>query len=259
MAPDHQRADEHLHLDRARAESFGAVATEYDEHRPTYPEHLIAAVLAAVAGSAVEVLDVGSGTGIAARQLRAAGANVLAVEPDPAMARLAGAAGMPIDVATFEEWDPAGRSFDVISFAQSFHWVDPQAAARKAWDLLHPGGALALYWNRFTELDPPRERISEVDARHLTEVPSARPSEEREESVDGLLRDIGFTVERLTFREERRYSRDAWLDLLFTYSRYLVLDPDTRARARADLAALVGPEGVRIENDALLVLAHKPA
>ena len=90
-------------------------------------------------------------------------------------------------------------------------------------------------------------------------MPSARPSEEREESVDGLLRDIGFTVERLTFREERRYSRDAWLDLLFTYSRYLVLNPETRAQARADLAALVGPEGVRIENDALLVLAHKPA
>lgn len=42
-------------------------------------------------------------------------------------------------------------------------------------------------------------------------------------------------------------------------SRYLVLDPDTRNRARTDLAALVGPGGVRIENDALLVLARKPA
>lgn len=88
---------------------------------------------------------------------------------------------------------------------------------------------------------------------------SARPSERREESVDGLLREVGFAVERLTFHEDHRYARDAWLDLLFTYSRYLVLDPVTRARVRAHLAALVGPDGVRIENDALLVLARKPA
>lgn len=253
--------DEQLHLDRSRAESFGAVAAQYDQHRPTYPGALIDAVLAAPAsaGSAVDVLDVGSGTGIAARQLRTAGANVLAVEPDPAMAAIARAGDLEVKVATFEEWEPAGSAFDVVSFAQSFHWVDPAAAARKAWEVLRPGGALALCWNRFIEIDPPRERITEVDERHLSTRPSARPSEDRESSVAGLLEAVGFAVERRTFQEVRSYTRDAWLDLVFTYSRYLILDEDVRARVRSDLAALVGPDGVRIENDALLILARKPA
>lgn len=253
--------DQQLHLDRSRAESFGAVAAQYDEHRPTYPDALIDAVLAASmsAGGAPDVLDVGSGTGIAARQLRTAGANVLAVEPDPAMAQVARASGLSVEVGTFEDWQPAGRTFDVVTFAQSFHWVDPATAARKVWDVLRPGGALALSWNRFTEIDPPRERITEVDERHLSTRPSARPSEDRERSVDALLEEVGFTVERRTFQETRRYTRDAWLDLVFTYSRYLILDEDVRAQVRAELGALVAPDGVRIENDALLVLAHKPA
>lgn len=262
---DRTRDAEQLHRDRSRAESFGAVAAEYDEHRPAYPPALIETVLADVqagvqasAGCTPEVLDVGSGTGIAARQLRADGANVLAVEPDPHMAAVARAGDLDVEVATFEAWDPSDRSFDVVSFAQSFHWVEPASAARKAWDVLRPGGGLALLWNRFTEIDPPRERISEVDERHLTAVGSARPSENREASVDGLLRGIGFTVERRTFHEDRRYARDAWLDLLFTYSRYLVLDDAHRTAVRAELSALVGSGGVRIENDALLVLARKP-
>lgn len=260
MPTDGSRSDEQLHRDRSRAESFGSVAAAYDEHRPTYPSALIDAVVGAPVGrdGSVDVLDVGSGTGIAARQLRAAGANVLAVEPDPAMARVAEASGLSVEVGTFEAWDPVDRSFDVVLFAQSFHWVEPAGAARKAWDLLRPGGVLALCWNRFTEIDPPRERISEVDERHLASVPSARPSERREESVDNLLQEVGFTVVRRTFQEDVRLTGDAWLELLFTYSRYLVLDETTRAQVRAELAALVGPDGVHIENDALLVLAHKP-
>ncbi len=257
---DRHDADQ-LHLDRSRAESFGAVAAAYDAHRPTYPTALIEAVLGApVTGRRpLEVLDVGSGTGIAARQLRDGGANVLAVEPDSHMASIAAASGLPVEVATFEEWDAGGRSFDLVTFAQSFHWVDPESATRDAWQILRPGSVLALLWNRFIEIDPPRDRITEVDERHLASTPSGRPSENREESVDELLREVGFTVERLAFRDERFLTTDEWLDLVFTYSRYLVLDDATRSRVRTDLTALAGPEGVRIENDALLVLARKPA
>lgn len=260
MPADDPREAERLHLDRSRAESFGSAAAAYDAHRPTYPAALIDAVLAAPShGAPLDVLDVGSGTGIAARQLRDAGAKVLAVEPDRQMATIAESSGLQVEVGTFEGWEPAGRSFDVVTFAQSFHWVEPVTSARKVWDLLRPGGVLALMWNRFTELNPPRERVTEVDARHLGGDPSARPSEARERSVDGLLQEVGFTVERRDFPDERRCSGEAWLDLLFTYSRYLVLDEARRSAVRADLAALVGPDGVRIENDALLVLARKPA
>jgi ubiquinone/menaquinone biosynthesis C-methylase UbiE len=79
------------HQYRQVAESFGADAERYDRTRPSYPAALVERIVAASPGPAV--LDVGCGTGIAARQFQAAGCRVLGVDPDARMADLAGRAG----------------------------------------------------------------------------------------------------------------------------------------------------------------------
>jgi len=96
------------HHARQTAESFGTDAQRYDQARPGYPEALVARTIAGSPG--LDVLDVGCGTGIAARQFQAAGCTVLGVEPDARMADVARAAGLPVEVTTFEAWAPAGRS-----------------------------------------------------------------------------------------------------------------------------------------------------
>src|ERR1700754_540668 len=98
-----------LYVDRARADSFGAAARIYDARRPRYPGQLIDDL---VAEGAQTVLDVGAGTGIASEQLIAKGADVLAIEPDPRMAAIAKEKGIPVEIGTFECWDPAQRRFD---------------------------------------------------------------------------------------------------------------------------------------------------
>lgn len=45
------------------------------------------------------------------------------------MAAFARDRGLPVEVAAFEAWDPAGRAFDAVIAAQSWHWVDPAAGA----------------------------------------------------------------------------------------------------------------------------------
>src|SRR6185437_16871718 len=60
--------------------------------------------------------------------------------------------GTEVEVARFEDWDPAGRAFDAVVAAQAWHWVDPVAGAAKAAAALRPGGRLAVLWNAF---DPP--------------------------------------------------------------------------------------------------------
>src|SRR4051794_12574240 len=96
------------HTDRPPAASFGVAAEQYDRHRPRYPEALIAGL---VTSANMRVLDVGAGTGIAATQLASAGAQVLAVEPDERMARVAAAKGIRVEQTTFENWEPASRCF----------------------------------------------------------------------------------------------------------------------------------------------------
>src|SRR5262245_17859684 len=131
------------HRHRTVAESFGVDPERYDRTRPPYPEAMIERILAVGAGTAV--LDVGCGTGIAGRQFLASGCTVLGVEPDPRMAGFARQTGLSVEVATFEAWEPAGRTFDAVVSGTAWHWIDPVAGAAKAAQMLRPGGVLAPF------------------------------------------------------------------------------------------------------------------
>src|SRR5277367_2285237 len=137
---------------RRVAESFGADAGRYDRARPGYPEAMVDRIVAQSPGR--EIVDAGCGTGISARLFQAAGCRVLGVDPDPRMADLARQGGTETEIAKFEDWDPAGRTFDAVIAGMAWHWVDPAAGAAKAAAALRPGGRLAVFWNAF---DPPQE------------------------------------------------------------------------------------------------------
>jgi SAM-dependent methyltransferase len=212
------------HLQRQVAEGFGAAAGRYDRARPTYPADLVDRIIAASPGR--DVLDVGCGTGIAARLFQAAGCRVLGVDPDPRMAELATQGGTGTEIARFEDWDPAGRAFDAVIAAQAWHWVDPVAGAAKAAAVLRPGGLLAVFWNAF---DPPqdlREAFAEVFRRVLPDSPSGgfwdRPAIDAYRA--GCARVADAIRQAGTFGEpeewlshwERPYTRAEWLDLVPT-------------------------------------------
>jgi SAM-dependent methyltransferase len=118
------------------AESFGSDPERYHRARPGYPEALVAAIVGASPGS--DFLDVGCGTGIASRQLEAAGCTVVGVEPDARMAAFAREQGLTVEVARFEGWDAGGRMFDAVVAGEAWHWVDPVAGAANAAPVLRP-------------------------------------------------------------------------------------------------------------------------
>src|ERR1017187_6342704 len=114
--PEH--LSERTHQNRARALAFGGVAATYDRARPSYPPALIDAL---VDLAPHQVLDVGCGTGKAARLLVERGCDVLGIEPDPSMAAIARSHGITVDEATFESWEPGGRMYDLIVSGQAWH------------------------------------------------------------------------------------------------------------------------------------------
>jgi SAM-dependent methyltransferase len=133
------------HRHREFAESFGADADNYDRSRPHYPIQLVESIAKRIAGRSI--LDVGIGTGISAEPFRGLGFDVLGVEADPQMAKLARAKGLSVEISRFEEWDAAGRTFDAVIAGQTWHWVDPEVGAAKAASVLRSGAILGLFWN----------------------------------------------------------------------------------------------------------------
>jgi SAM-dependent methyltransferase len=247
-----------LYLNRARADSFGAAARVYDAYRPRYPANLIDDLLVLRPQKA---LDVGAGTGIASEQLLARGVNVLAVEPDPRMAEVARGKGIPVEIDSFESWDPGNRRFDLVVFGSSFHWVNPDIALPKAHRLLSRAGHLALLWNRLLPTHPTRSDLDEIYRDYV--VPGSSPLGSAPNSVvdtDRMIASVaaaGFTVEERTYPLRAHYSTQQWLDLAFTYSNHLILPAETAAELRARLADRIGSKGVSVGGDAYLILATR--
>ena len=219
-------------------------AERYDRARPAYPADLIARIVGTSPG--LDVLDVGCGTGIAARQFQAAGCDVLGVEPDSRMADLARSRGLLVEVSTFEAWQPAGRTFDAVVAAQSWHWVDPAIGPRKAAQVLRPGGCLAIFGHVF---EPPAEVSAPFAAAYRRLVPDspfnsqpARPPIELYltgyAKIGAQLRDSGLfdQPEQWRFDWDHQYTKDQWLELLPTTGGLTQL----RADQTAEILDVVG-------------------
>ncbi len=166
-----------------------------------------------------EVLDVGCGTGKVARALTDRGLRVLGVEPDERMAHFARAHGIPVDLASFEAWDPAARTFDLLTAGHAWHWVDPAIGLPKAASVVNPGGTVALFWN-YHALDESLldafDAAYRLHAPELTVVgrdPSGAPD------VDPFARSNQFSPgESRTYRWPRHLSADEWVGMLATFS-----------------------------------------
>jgi SAM-dependent methyltransferase len=232
------------------AESFGADAARYDRARPSYPRALVDRIVAVSPGT--RVVDVGCGTGIAARLFQAAGCEVLGVDPDPRMAELARRGGLQVEVATFEAWDPEGREFDIVIAAQAWHWVDPVAGAARAAQALRPGGRLAVFWNAFQPPADLREAFADVYVRAQTGLPFnpwERPLLEAylagcAKAADGIRQTGAFgEPEQWQFDWDRSYTTDEWLDLLPTVGGYGQILPSAQAELLAGTGAAIDAAG----------------
>jgi SAM-dependent methyltransferase len=132
---------------------FADRVDDYVRHRPGYPPALVDSLRQKCGLAPGHVVaDIGSGTGKLTELLLAAGARVLAVEPNAGMRGaaerlLGGLPGFRSVDGTAEATGLETGSVDLATAAQAFHWFDQAAARVEFARILKPGGSVALVWN----------------------------------------------------------------------------------------------------------------
>ena len=145
----------------------------YDSVRPAYPDEAVAALIDAARrargadasgqGGPLRAADIGAGTGKMSELLARGGLLVDAVEPSEAMrAQASSIEGVTWHGGVAEETGLPNDVYDIVVFAQSWHWMDPERAGVEAARILAPGGALGIVWNQMAVSIPWVHRLTRI-------------------------------------------------------------------------------------------------
>jgi len=160
-------------------ERFTGFAADYDQVRPS-PPTILAGLLLEIAqtGFSDQVVDLGCGTGLSTRYWTGSAKSVIGIEPTDSMREKAeslGGENISYCKAFSDATGLAENSTDIVTCAQSLHWMNPAATFHEAARILRPGGVFAAYdydW-------PPVTGSWKLDATYIECMESARELEKR--------------------------------------------------------------------------------
>lgn len=191
-----------------RPGAFRGTAEAYAQYRPPYPRALIDDLLAQVrTGPGTTLLDLATGPGRIALDLAPRFERVVAMDLEPEMIEVArnrakarGLANITWSVGRAEDLELPTGSIDLITIGEAFHRLDQRLIARKAFEWLRPGGALATlgHFGHFIGDEPWERKLVEVRDRWLARAfpggyGNALPgAAEGPDARAALLRDAGF-------------------------------------------------------------------
>ena len=211
---------------RTLASAFAGQGADYDRLRPGYPDAVLDAMLAPLAGSdpPLRAIDLGAGTGKLSGALAERGLEVTAVDTSAAMLEVARARGGTITagslatrLARAEETGLPAASAELVTVAQAWHWFDAEEASAEVARLLAPGGVLALVWNMLDVTIPWVHRLSRI--MHAGDI-------HREDFAPTVGPELELTDRRAITWEDPMPTQDV-IDLARTRS-YVITAPEER-------------------------------
>lgn len=132
--------------------TFSKVIKDYDSARPGYPQELYDIVIDfAGIGKGADVLEVGAGTGQATdlflqEEFRFDLLEVSGEQVTFLKQKYGDNPKVTVKKDYFEQYETE-KKYDLIYSATAFHWVDSSIGYPKAWEMLKPGGTLAVFWH----------------------------------------------------------------------------------------------------------------
>jgi SAM-dependent methyltransferase len=262
-------------IDPIRQTSFNGAAENYAQSRPGYAEEVFNELeKRAGLSPSSSVLEVGCGPGQATLPLARRGYGVIALDIGANLVALCqertkGYPKVRVLLSSFEAFQEAPGTFDVVLFASSFHWMDPKLKIQKTHQLLKNSGHLALLGNAqppcegefFTRL----QTVYREKAPGLTRKSSSADKKAEWEAHLAELEDSAWLEGHFhapkVFRYPwtRTFTAEEYVRLLDTYSDHLIL-PETEKRPLYDgIRGLIKEFGGQIQKPYVseLILAQQ--
>ncbi|MFY9262611.1 MAG: class I SAM-dependent methyltransferase [Actinomycetaceae bacterium] len=236
----------------------------YVDVRPGYPSSLVRTLIDDAGArndagghstSPLTTADIGAGTGkltqtlvTQASEWQSGSANrsaqVYAIEPSTRM-RAGFAQALPdfpashLLATTAENTGLPDASCDLVTYAQAWHWLDPEATSVEAARIIRPGGLIAILFNQMDVSVPWVKRLTRImrsgDVHRAHQPPQLGP-----EFTEPVLTQTSY-IQHLTPAQV--------LELGTTRSSWIRSTPENRARMRANLEWYVFEQlGYRPEN-----------
>jgi len=252
--------------------TFSKVIQDYDAARPRYPQELYEIVTGfAKIGAGATILEVGAGTG-QATDLFLQGKfsfDLLEVSEEQVTflkKKYGDDPRVTVKKDYFEQY-VTEKKYDLIYSATAFHWVDSWVGYPKAWEMLKPGGTLAVFWHMssvtyyeggiFDGLNTLKKKYLPLeslgfDAEGIQKVKERRIAQIQSGGWFGV-------PEIYEYRWIDTYDAERYVTLLNTYSGTQTLPEEKRRQYLEDVREYINAHGgsVELPQHVMLYLVRK--
>ena len=245
---------------------FDTIPEQFDKYRARYSRELFADLIdSAGIGPGVDVLELGPGTGQATDPILETGCNYFAIELGEHLYEMMKQKyghfpNFQIVNDDFITHDFGEQKFDVIYSAATIQWIPEEVAFSKTFDLLKPGGTLAMILMSGDYKTPNEELYRNIqkvyDAYYKPEIPYTHGAFRYTNAPA-----YGYTeVERREFYGVRVYNTEDYLAFCGTHCDHIVIPEPWKSQFFDALRKTVDEGGGKVQfNDTyVLYLTKKP-
>lgn len=245
---------------------FDTIPEQFDRFRPRYSRELFQYLIrCAKIGPQTKVLEIGPGTGQATDPILQTGCDYHAIElGEHLYAKMIEKyhhfPNFHIVNDDFITHDFSAQSFDMIYSAATIQWIPQDIAFSKTFDLLRPGGVLAMMLTKADYKTPNEALYAKIqklyDQYFKPEIPYTHGSFQYDHAPDYGY--VGF--ERHDFYGRREMTPDEYVSFCGTHCDHIVIPEPYKTPFFEGLRQVVAENGGKVvfEDTYVLYLARKP-
>ena len=245
---------------------FDTIPEQFDKYRPRYSAELFDALIEYVAISpGKSVLELGPGTGQATDPILDTGCDYNAIElGENLYAKMVEKYGLypnfNIVNGDFITHDFGDKKFDMIYSAATIQWIPEEIAFSKTFDLLKPGGVLAMMITKGDYKTPNEDLFNKIQGYYSSYF---KPETEYKHGSFKYSNAVNYgyvDFETREFYGERVFTADEYVSFCGTHCDHIVIPEEYKSKLFEGLRSAVEEAGDRIvfKDTYVLYLAKKP-